>query len=101
MTGPIPAVVDAAIRIKATSFLIDGEVVIARDDGTPDFHALRASSGAMMPATALSRSISLPRLCAIDATRAEYDRFGGVGIFMAGQFHLPATMCPIAHRPAI
>jgi bifunctional non-homologous end joining protein LigD len=37
-----PAIVDAALRIKATSFLIDGEVVIARDDGTPDFHALRS-----------------------------------------------------------
>ena len=36
-----PAIVDAAHRIKATSFLIDGEAVIARDDGTPDFHALR------------------------------------------------------------
>ena len=24
------------------SFLIDGEVVIARDDGTPGFHALRS-----------------------------------------------------------
>ena len=36
-----PAIVDAALRIKATSFLIDGEAVIARDDGTPDFHALR------------------------------------------------------------
>jgi ATP-dependent DNA ligase len=30
-----PAIVDAAHRIKASSFLIDGEVVIARDDGTP------------------------------------------------------------------
>jgi bifunctional non-homologous end joining protein LigD len=37
-----PAIVDAALRIKASSFLIDGEVVIARDDGTPDFHALRS-----------------------------------------------------------
>ena len=36
-----PAIVDAALRIKATSFLIDGEAVMARDDGTPDFHALR------------------------------------------------------------
>ena len=36
-----PAIVDAALRIKATSFLIDGEAVIANDDGTPDFHALR------------------------------------------------------------
>ena len=37
-----PAIVDAASRIKAQSFLIDGEAVIARDDGTPDFHALRS-----------------------------------------------------------
>ncbi len=37
-----PAIVDAALRLKAASFLIDGEAVIARDDGTPDFHALRS-----------------------------------------------------------
>jgi bifunctional non-homologous end joining protein LigD len=37
-----PAIVDAALRIKAASFLIDGEAVIARDDGTPDFRALRS-----------------------------------------------------------
>jgi bifunctional non-homologous end joining protein LigD len=37
-----PAIVDAALRVKASSFLIDGEVVIARDDGTPDFRALRS-----------------------------------------------------------
>jgi bifunctional non-homologous end joining protein LigD len=35
-----PAIVDAASRIKATSFVIDGEAVIAGDDGMPDFHAL-------------------------------------------------------------
>ena len=35
-----PAIVDAAPRLKG-SFLIDGEAVIASDDGTPDFHALR------------------------------------------------------------
>ena len=35
-----PAIVEAALRIKAQSFLIDGEAVISRDDGTPDFHAL-------------------------------------------------------------
>ena len=34
-----PAIVDAASRIQASSFLIDGEAVIARDDGTPDFQA--------------------------------------------------------------
>ena len=38
-----PAVVDAASRLRAQSFLIDGEAVIARDDGTPDFHALRSN----------------------------------------------------------
>ena len=37
-----PAIVEAASRIQASSFLIDGEAVIARDDGTPDFHALRS-----------------------------------------------------------
>jgi bifunctional non-homologous end joining protein LigD len=33
--------VDAALGIKAQSFLVDGEAVIACDDGTPDFRALR------------------------------------------------------------
>ena len=37
-----PAIVDAALPLKPKSFLIDGEAVIARDDGTPDFHALRS-----------------------------------------------------------
>jgi bifunctional non-homologous end joining protein LigD len=37
-----PAIVAAALRIKAMSFLIDGEAVIPRDDGTPDFRALRS-----------------------------------------------------------
>ena len=37
-----PAIVKAALRIKASSFLIDGEAVIISDDGTPDFHALRS-----------------------------------------------------------
>jgi bifunctional non-homologous end joining protein LigD len=41
-----PAIVEAALRLKATSFLIDGEAVIARDDRTPDFHALRSKRGA-------------------------------------------------------
>jgi ATP-dependent DNA ligase len=40
-----PAIVDAALRIKASSFLIDGEAVIARDDGTPDFHARNRRRG--------------------------------------------------------
>jgi bifunctional non-homologous end joining protein LigD len=37
-----PAIIKAAARLKATSFLIDGEAVIARDDETPDFRALRS-----------------------------------------------------------
>jgi len=37
-----PPIVGAALHLKAQSFLIDGEAVIARDDGTPDFHALRS-----------------------------------------------------------
>ena len=36
-----PAIVDAAHRIKASSFLIDGEAVIARERDT-GFHALRS-----------------------------------------------------------
>jgi bifunctional non-homologous end joining protein LigD len=36
-----PSVVDAALRIKATSFLMDGEAVIISADGTHDFRALR------------------------------------------------------------
>ena len=40
-----PAIVDAALTLsKAQSFLIDGEAVIPRDDGTPDFRALRSRS---------------------------------------------------------
>ena len=37
-----PAIVAAAHRIKATSFLLDGEAVIPRADGMPDFNALRS-----------------------------------------------------------
>ena len=37
-----PSIVDAAARLEAQSFLIDGEAVIARDDGMPDFRALRS-----------------------------------------------------------
>jgi ATP-dependent DNA ligase len=40
-----PAIALAALRIKAKSFLIDGEAVVAREDGTPDFHALRSRRG--------------------------------------------------------
>src|SRR6476646_7042200 len=37
-----PSIVEAAARLEAHSFLIDGEVVVAREDGRPDFHALRS-----------------------------------------------------------
>ena len=37
-----PSIVLAAARLEAQSFLIDGEVVIARDDGMSDFRALRS-----------------------------------------------------------
>ena len=37
-----PGIAYAASKIPASSFLIDGEAVIARDDGTPDFRALRS-----------------------------------------------------------
>jgi bifunctional non-homologous end joining protein LigD len=37
-----PAIVEAASRIKAQSFLIDGEVVVCRDDGLSDFKALHS-----------------------------------------------------------
>src|SRR5438105_4842031 len=36
-----PAIVDAASRLKAQSFLIDGEAVVRRPDGLSDFDALR------------------------------------------------------------
>jgi ATP-dependent DNA ligase len=40
-----PAIVDAALNIKASAFLIDGEAVVVRDDGTSDFNALRSKIG--------------------------------------------------------
>ena len=36
------AIVEAATRMKAQSFLIDGEAVVCRDDGLSDFDALRS-----------------------------------------------------------
>jgi bifunctional non-homologous end joining protein LigD len=36
-----PAIVEAASRIRAASFLIDCEAVITSDDGMSDFRALR------------------------------------------------------------
>jgi hypothetical protein len=34
----------SARRVKGQSFLIDGETIILRDDGTPDFHAMGSRS---------------------------------------------------------
>ena len=36
-----PAIVEAARRVRAPSFVIDGEAVICRPDGLSDFNALR------------------------------------------------------------
>jgi bifunctional non-homologous end joining protein LigD len=36
-----PAIVEAASRLRAQSFLIDGEVIVCRSDGLSDFDALR------------------------------------------------------------
>jgi len=57
-----PAIVEAAARLQAPSFLIDGEAVIARDDGTPDFHALRADAGPMRRCCTPSGSGWRPRV---------------------------------------
>src|SRR5215217_6845538 len=40
-----PAIVEAASRLKAQSFLIDGEAVVCRHDGISDFNALRYRRG--------------------------------------------------------
>ena len=39
-----PAIVAAAHRIRTSSFLLDGEAVIPRADGMPDFDVLRSQS---------------------------------------------------------
>ena len=39
---------DAAHRIRAQSFLIDGEAVICREDGISDFNALRRTDHDVM-----------------------------------------------------
>src|SRR3954464_1080231 len=42
-----PAIVEAAGRLKAQSFMIDGEVIVRRHDGLSDFNALRYRSAGM------------------------------------------------------
>ena len=46
-----------------------------------------------------SRSNAEQRYCVIDATQAEYDRFGGVGIPMAGQPKSPARLFYLSIPP--
>jgi bifunctional non-homologous end joining protein LigD len=41
-TDRYPAIVEAAGKLRATSFVIDGEGVILRPDGVSDFDALHA-----------------------------------------------------------
>ena len=41
-TGRLPAIVHAALQIKATSFYIDGEGVVCRDDGLAVFDRLHS-----------------------------------------------------------
>jgi len=43
-TDRLPAIVDAALRIEAASFLIDGEAVVVSDDGRPA--SMRSAPGA-------------------------------------------------------
>jgi len=38
-----PRIVEAAGRLRASSFLIDGEAVVCRDDGISDFDARRGA----------------------------------------------------------
>ena len=40
--GRFPAIVEAALRLKASSFLLDGEAVVPSDGGMSDFRALRS-----------------------------------------------------------
>jgi ATP-dependent DNA ligase len=47
-TDRFPSIFDAALRLNAQSFLIDGEAIIIGDDGTHDFHALRSRGNEAM-----------------------------------------------------
>jgi bifunctional non-homologous end joining protein LigD len=41
-TDRYPRIIEAATALQASSFLIDGEVVVCGDDGVPSFELLRA-----------------------------------------------------------
>ena len=40
LVGPLPLIVEAALRLRKTSFVIDGEAVVLGPDGISDFDAL-------------------------------------------------------------
>ena len=76
-----PAIVDAALRIKASSFLIDGEAVVASDDGMSDFRALwskyRGMTRCCSPSNGARRLRSArPTADRAQATAREIDRQG-------------------------
>jgi hypothetical protein len=84
--------------------------VIARVTSTRQQHRATLQPG--LPATTelgrrqtkllLNNYDENPPICVYDATRAEYDRFGGVGISMAGQSKSPAGLLLPEHaRPGL
>ena len=60
-----PGIVLAARRLKAKSFVIDGEVVVLREDGQSDFEAFEVSVATMPPCCSPSiRSSAMAKTCA-------------------------------------
>ena len=62
-----PSIVEAAARLEAHSFLIDGEAVIARDDGMSDLRHCGADAGVQrrycMPSTCCSTMVPTCATC--------------------------------------
>ena len=55
---------DATLRLKAASFVIDGEAVITSDDGMSDFRALRKAARAKLTRPLTARAnIDLDQYC--------------------------------------
>ena len=67
---------------SASSFLIDGEAVIARDDGTADFHALRSQRRGHEAVLYQSRHVACASSCMSMRTSLEegikLHRFAGI-----------------------
>jgi bifunctional non-homologous end joining protein LigD len=83
-TDRFPAIVDAALRIQTTSFMLDGEAVVVSDDGRPDFHALRTrrtGRGALRlrPDRARRRRPARPAADRAQATALQAARQGQAG----------------------